>query len=251
MKGLLYRELYLQRKGIITILIVVLVCFGLGVLSYLSLLYGNLGKVYVADSGMSAEEVADTLFYLCSYGSAAIVMLMPAAAFELVAADFQVGWMRFQTSLPYKPIHYAAVKILMIGGQLLFGMGISVVLCLMSCAIFDRETPLGEMLVPVLLITMVCGTISVLMLLVALLFRSKTGIASGLFLVGMMMLVLIIIASMPQEVMLRIVEYFRTEIKGNVTAFLRRLLPWCVGVMSIVILGGLLAMTALFKRRER
>lgn len=249
MKGLFYRELYLQRKGILAVIVTFFVFNLLGLLLYLSLLYGNLGKIYASEEDI--QGLHSILFTVFTYFSSFIIMLMPAEAFGLIASDHAVGWMRFQRCMPFKPVHYTLVKMILMAAELAVGFVLAVANAFINRKIYGVNMPAEELILPIVLLVVLCCGVSLLMTVLTLLLRSKTGIAPALVLVALYVAFMFLLALMPEDVWTDLENWFMTTVKNDVMTFLKKLLPWALGIMAALLTGSFFAMNALFKRREK
>lgn len=249
MKGLFYRELYLQRKGILAVIITFFVFNLLGLLMYLSLLYGNLGKIYSSEEDI--QGIHSVLFGVFTYFSAFIIMLMPAEAFGLIASDYAVGWMRFQRCMPYKPIQYTIVKMVLIAAELAVGFVLAVSNAFINRKIYGVNMLPEELIMPIVLLMVLCCGASLLMMLLTLLLRSKTGVAPALVLIVIYIAIMFLLALLPEEVFIDLENWFMTTLKSDIMTFLKKLVPWALGIIAVLMIGSFFAMNALFKRREK
>lgn len=249
MKGLFYRELYLQRKGLIAVIITFFVFNLLGLLLYLSLLYGNLGKIYLTE--MDTHEMKNMLFGIFTYFTAFIIMLMPMEAAMTISSDYAIDWMRFQRCLPYKPAQHTLVKMILLLGELLAALVFAILNALVNRQIFSVTTPTGDIIIPIVLLAALCYVMSLVMEITALLTRSKTGVASAMILVGLYIIIIVTMAFLPEDVCTELEIYVMTTVKNDIWAFLKKLLPWALGIMAVMLTGSFFAMTALFTRREK
>lgn len=256
MIGLLYRELYLQRKGIISLICVFFSFIGLLLLVYLSLQYGNMHMLYDAEE---RAEMVNVIFIMSTYFPAFLIMLMPATSFETVASDFRVGWMHFQHCLPYKPMQYAAVKTILMAAQLLVGLLLGLGNAYVSSLIFDVPLDFSGTLVIILLLMTLCCTMSMLSILLTLLMHSPNANAVGAMGIAVYVGMILAIVLMPDSAMEKLEQFLTGGGDGEITianvvnkiaGWLKTLLPWCIGITTGVMVGGFFAMTALFKRRE-
>ncbi len=259
MTSLLYRELYLQRKGIIA-LIGVFFCFiSLMMLVYLSLLYGNMGILYDEEERTEMIAVISTIN---TFFPGFLALLLPANAFETVASDYAVGWMRFQRCLPYRPMQYAAVKIILMVAELLLGLALGLGNAVVSSRIFGLQLDFKGTLVMLLLLMTFCCVASLLSVLLTLLLRSKNGNVVAIMCIAAYIIGVVVFALLPESVYNKL-EAFLTAGNGNgdaqttmanviskVSDYLKTLLPLCLGITAAALTGGFFAMTALFKRRE-
>lgn len=249
MKGLFYRELYLQRKGILAVIITFFVFNLLGLLLYLSMLYGNLGKIYSSEEDI--QGIHSLLFGIFTYFSSFIIMLMPAETFGVIASDYAVGWMRFQRCMPYKPVHYTLVKMGLMAAELLVGFVLAVINAFINRKIYGVDMLPEELLLPIVLLMVLCCGMSLLMTILTLLTRSKTGVAPAMVLVALYVAFMFALALLPEEVWTDLENWFMTTIKGDMMAFLKKLVPWALGIIAVLLTGSFFAMNALFKRREK
>lgn len=249
MKGLIYRELYLQRKGIIAIVATFFVFNLLGLLLYLSLLYGNLGKIYSSEEDI--QGIHSVLFTIFTYFSSFIIMLMPAEAFGLIASDYAVGWMRFQRCMPFKPVHYTLVKMGLMVAELLIGFVLAIGNAFINRKIYGVNMLTEELILPIVLLVVLCCGVSLLMTVLTLLLRSKTGIAPAMVLIALYVVFMCLLALLPEEVWTDLDNWFMTTVKGDIMSFLKKVLPWALGIMAALLTGSFFAMNALFKRREK
>ncbi len=249
MKGLFYRELYLQRKGLLAVIITFFVFNLLGLLLYLSLLYGNLGKIYSSEEDI--QGIHSVLFTVFTYFSSFIIMLMPAEAFCLVASDYAVGWMRFQRCMPCKPIDYTIVKLSLIAAELAVGFVLAMGNAFINRRIYGVNMLAEELILPIVLLMVLCCGVSLLMMLLTLLLRSKTGVAPALVLVFLYMAFMFALALLPEEVWTDLEYWFMTTVKNDFMTFLKKLLPWALGIIAVLLTGSFFALNALFKRREK
>lgn len=256
MIGLLYRELYLQRKSITALISVFFVFIGLMLLVYLSLQCGNLGILYNAEDKAQMTEVIRTIN---TYFPAFLIMMMPAESFEIVASDYRVGWMRFQRCLPCKPEQYAAVKIILMAAELLLGLLLGLGNAYISSLVFGLDLDFSGTLVLILLMMTLCCTMSMLSILLTLLLRSKNGNAAGILIIALYVGAMIALMLMPDSAMEKLEHFLNGDgndeltiagMVSRIAGFLKTLLPWCISITAGVLIGGFFAMTALFKRRE-
>lgn len=256
MIGLLYRELYLQRKSIITLISIYFMFIGLLLLVYLSLQYGNLHMLYGAEDRTLMTE---TLYSIITYFPAFLIMLMPAENFEIIASDFRVGWMRFQYCLPYTPAQYAAVKIILIAAELLLGLMLCLGNTYLSSLIFHTQPNFSSILVLILALLALCCTLCMLFVLLTLKMRSENANVVAIVSVTLYIVLILATALMPDSAWLKL-ELFLTDngkteltianIVNKVTEYRTTLLPWCICITAGVLFSGFFAMTALFRRRE-
>lgn len=107
-KGLVFRELYLARKSIISVLGIFVVFMIMYVLIQMSMSFGNLAK-------LPAEEIENTrsgLYYLFLIIPSICVFVPMGAVTEIVSRDYASRWMPFQYSTPIKEEKYVLVKTL-------------------------------------------------------------------------------------------------------------------------------------------
>ncbi len=259
MTSLLYRELYLQRKGIIALIGVFFGFIGLLMLVYLSLLYGNMGILYDEEE---QKEMIEVIYTINTFFPGFLVLLMPAGAFETVASDYAVGWMRFQHCLPYTPMQYAAVKIILMVAELLLGLALGLGNAVVSSRIFGLNLDFKGTLVMLLLMMTFCCVASLLSVLLTLFLRSKNSNAVAIMVIAAYIIGVVVIALLPESAYEKL-EVFLTGAGGNgdaqitianviskVADYLKTLLPLCLGITAAALTGGFFAITALFKRRE-
>ncbi|MBO6303012.1 MAG: hypothetical protein J6N15_11300 [Ruminiclostridium sp.] len=110
--GLLYRELYLSRKSIITGIIMFAVFAAFGWLLLLSTQFGNLAKLFteleVTEEQMS--NIRDSVFLMMKGLPSLISMQFIFLTTELAGRDELVTWQRFARCSPVTPAKRAAVR---------------------------------------------------------------------------------------------------------------------------------------------
>lgn len=121
MKGLVYRELYLARKSILSVVGVFFVLMIMGLLIQMSFSYGNLAK-------LPADEIGDirgSIYYLFIIVPCACLFVPLGAITEVLMRDYASRWMPFQYSTPIKPEKYVFVKTAIATAILLCGFVLS------------------------------------------------------------------------------------------------------------------------------
>lgn len=128
MKGLIYRELYLARKSILSVVGVFFVLMIMGLLIQLSFSSGNLAKLPAEEMG----DIRGSIYYLFIIVPAACLFVPLGAVTEVLMRDYASRWMPFQYSTPVKPEKYVFVKTaivtaILLGGFVLSALGAVVV----------------------------------------------------------------------------------------------------------------------------
>lgn len=136
--GLIYRDLYLTRKDILTGLILFAGFAVFGWLVLLSFNYGNLGKIMTnvlmsGDGTLSPEaEEAFTnarkaIFFGMKFWPAILSMEFSILTTNIAAKDTMTSWHRYLHCTPVTPFRYAAVKtaVNVIMTAIAFGLSVS------------------------------------------------------------------------------------------------------------------------------
>lgn len=119
--GLVYRELYLCRKDLITSLVMFAGFAFLGFMLLLSFYYGNVGKILASiladgrgDALPDAQEVYERmrsgLFFAMKLSPELMIMGIAFSATNITAKDTKVSWLRYEHCTPVTPLRYSAVR---------------------------------------------------------------------------------------------------------------------------------------------
>ena len=120
--GLVYRELYLTRKTLLTGLIFFAVSAVICWLTLLSFNYGNIGRilndVMVSGDGTIAPDAPDiienmrrTMYLSVQFFPAVMSMQFLMSAADIAAKDTLTCWNRFEHCTPVTPLRFASVKL--------------------------------------------------------------------------------------------------------------------------------------------
>ena len=98
MKGLIFRELYLARKNLLSCSAIFLLFYGISCLTGLSLRFGNIAKY----ASPETREVLRTMLPGCLFACAAILIVTAGeATFQVCTKDLETPWLRYALASPW------------------------------------------------------------------------------------------------------------------------------------------------------
>ncbi|MBR3507315.1 MAG: ABC-2 transporter permease [Lachnospiraceae bacterium] len=109
MKGLIFRELYLARKNLLSCSAIFLLFYGISCLTGLSLRFGNIAKY----ASPETREVLRTMLPGCLFACAAILIVTAGeATFQVCTKDLETPWLRYALASPMGIRRYVGAKYL-------------------------------------------------------------------------------------------------------------------------------------------
>ncbi|MBP3337801.1 MAG: ABC-2 transporter permease [Lachnospiraceae bacterium] len=131
MKGLLYKEWCLGKKTFALFLTLSMVFTVLGILVFLSTMYGNLKTWPETEPG--SIKVFATMF---SYVPYILILFVATSVNQGIFMDCESGWMKYSYTLPQKPIVIVGTKylygLIVFACSFIFGLINAGFICLMS-----------------------------------------------------------------------------------------------------------------------
>lgn len=134
-KGIIYRELYLNRKRYIVGFVVYIAMLFIGVLLRMSMSFGNLAN---AD-----EEVFKSMdmvtYYMFTLATPVILIISLAETPEIIVSDHQTNWTRFSYTFPISPKETALYKTGISACGYLISVIVSIVNFCIFCPLCNRK----------------------------------------------------------------------------------------------------------------
>jgi hypothetical protein len=151
MKGLLYKEWCLGKRGFLLFLILALLFSVLGVLVCLSLQFGNL-KDMGEDIALETNVLAQVFFYV------PYLILLGACSrcLQTIYLDYDSGWMKYSYTFPLEVQKEVGVRYLVGGFCFLFALLYSLVNCAVISALSKISFTVETLKNQLLLLTLVC-----------------------------------------------------------------------------------------------
>lgn len=134
-KGLIFRELYLERKNYLLSGILVIVILTMGILMRLSMLYGNLASQPKED----LETLGLEIFYIFTYVPIFIMISQTIVNNNVFFLDCSSGWMKLSYTTPVSAKKYVGVTYLIKIGIVTFSIILNTVYSAILCKLFDRR----------------------------------------------------------------------------------------------------------------
>ncbi len=134
-KGIIYREIYLNRKRYIIGFAVYIAMIFIGVLFRMSMSFGNLAH---ADEEVfkSVDMVTYNMFTLAT---PVILIISFAEAPEIIVSDYKTNWLKFSYTFPITPKETALYKTAISVAGYLFSVIVSIINFCIFCPLCDRK----------------------------------------------------------------------------------------------------------------
>ncbi|MDE5772333.1 MAG: hypothetical protein K2I06_12035, partial [Ruminococcus sp.] len=153
-KGIIYRELYLNRKRYIVGFAVYVAMVFIGVLLRMSMSFGNLAN---ADEEVFTG-VDMVTYYMFTLATPMILIISFAETPEIIVSDRKTNWTRFSYTFPISPKEMALYKT----GITFTGYLISVIISIMNFCIFcplcDRKFDVFNFKIMMIMMFALCLT---------------------------------------------------------------------------------------------
>jgi len=134
-KGIIYRELYLNRKRYIVGFAVYIAMIFIGILIRMSMDFGNLAH---AD-----EEVFKSMdgvtYYMFTLATPLILITSFAQTSEIIVSDYKTNWLKFSYTFPITPKETALYKTEISFAGYLFSVIVSIINFCIFCPLCDRK----------------------------------------------------------------------------------------------------------------
>ncbi len=152
MKGLVYRELYLLRKQILSNVLVYILLLLFFSLIYIITYAGNLARI-------EDNNLIDSLYPMGYFlvGTVPVVSSVYGNN-ELIAGDYRSRWMQFSYTLPFSEKKIIVSKIVVRGMLLLFGFVLSVLGEVILAAAAKKEISFSHIRTLVVISSLFSGT---------------------------------------------------------------------------------------------
>lgn len=153
-KGVIYRELYLNRKRYIIGFVVYVAMLFVGVLIRMSMSFGNLANV-----GEEVFRSVDMItYYMFTLATPVILIISLAETPEIIVSDYKTNWLKFSYTFPISTRETALYKT----GISLTGFLISVIISTINFCIFcplcDRKFDVFNFKIMTIVIFVFCLT---------------------------------------------------------------------------------------------
>ncbi|MCM1507117.1 MAG: hypothetical protein NC177_08295 [Ruminococcus flavefaciens] len=153
-KGIVYRELYLNRKRYIIGFAVYVAMLFVGILLRMSMSFGNLANV----DEETFKSMDMLTYYLFTLATPVIFIVSFAETPELIVSDYKVDWLKFSYTFPVSPKETALYKT----GITLAGFLLSVVVSIINFTVFsklcDRKFDIFSFKIMLVIILVFCLT---------------------------------------------------------------------------------------------
>ncbi len=134
-KGIIYRELYLNRKRYIVGFAVYIAMLLIGVLLRMSMRFGNL-----ADTGEEVFKGMDMMtYYMFTLATPVILIISLAETPEIIVSDHQTNWLKFSYTFPISTKEMALYKTGISAVGYLISVIVSIVNFCIFCPLCDRK----------------------------------------------------------------------------------------------------------------
>lgn len=134
-KGIIYRELYLNRKRYIVGFVIYTAMLFIGILVRMSMSFGNLAH---AD-----EEVFRSMdvvtYYMFTLATPIILIISLAETPEIIVSDYRTNWTKFSYTFPISPKEMALYKTGISACGYLISVIVSIVNFCIFCPLCDRK----------------------------------------------------------------------------------------------------------------
>lgn len=134
-KGIIYREVYLNRKRYIVGFAVYLAMIFIGVLFRMSMSFGNLAHV--------DEEIFNSVdvvtYYMFTLATPVILIISFAETPEIIVSDYKTNWLKFSYTFPIAPKESALYKTAISFVGYLFSVIVSIINFCIFCPLCDRK----------------------------------------------------------------------------------------------------------------
>ncbi|MDE6781473.1 MAG: hypothetical protein K2J40_08450 [Ruminococcus sp.] len=151
-KGLIYREVYLNRKRYIVGIVVYIAMLFIGILIRMSMRFGNLANV--------DEEVFNGMdivtYYMFTLATPLILILSFSETPEIIVSDNASGWSKFSYTFPITSKEMALHKTCMTMGGYLISVVISIINFLICCPLCDRKFDVFNFKIMTILMFVTC-----------------------------------------------------------------------------------------------
>lgn len=139
MKGLIYRELYLARKTYIFGLLSYFVFLLFGVLTRLSILYGNLARL----DEESFRSINSASYWIFTLLPAVLIFFTLMGEGGVIVSDYQAKWNTFACTFPVSEKKQAAIKYGIKAVALVLSLIFSVINAAVISTLCDKDFDLG------------------------------------------------------------------------------------------------------------
>ncbi len=134
-KGIIYRELYLNRKRYIVGFVIYTAMLFIGILVRMSMSFGNLAH---AD-----EEVFRSMdvvtYYMFTLATPIILIISLAETPEIIVSDYRTNWTKFSYTFPISPKEMALYKTGMSACGYMISVIVSIINFCIFCPLCDRK----------------------------------------------------------------------------------------------------------------
>lgn len=174
MKGIVYREFFLSRKMIVLEFVFAFIIMVMGILTRLSILYGNMAKL---DSETLAS-VNKFTYYFFIYIPVIIMGCPFFGIIETTVADFQGRWMQLQYTMPVSESRWVGAKLIKNGILSLTAVFTGIVNAFIIKSISEKKITMiksGEIKI-FLIIIVIMYAISCVLMFMACRYKSYNGV---------------------------------------------------------------------------
>lgn len=163
MKGLIYREIYLSRKGCILTFSIAMFMMITGILIRLSMKIGNLANL----SSDSFEATDMMTYFMFSFFVPFLFFLLSSNGTEILSTDYKTKYMLFQYSMPVKEEKIVLAKYITIIGYTVVAFIPSFINAITIGELSDR--PLSKEVICMIFMIM-CGSMCFTLITMTLIF---------------------------------------------------------------------------------
>ncbi len=250
-KGLLIKEFYLRRKTLLFASLTFLLFMILAISVCLSLDYGNLA---------GSESFTHKDVTILAYADAGIAMLVLSINGETIAKDAKCHWNIFEYTLPISPQKLAAVRIGLVSGASIAGLGVAALCSRIIYALAHQQYTLAvfkNISVIAIIIFIIMVTVNVLYLKYKNPQKAANRFIIGFFLLyGMVMGIAMMYVSkigkqfseLSEE---ELNEVFKEKLLAPAAELRDALFPYMILIFAAVAAIGYFFFVRYIKRREK
>ncbi|MDE5558579.1 MAG: hypothetical protein K2J32_13005 [Ruminococcus sp.] len=153
-KGIIYRELYLNRKRYIVGFVIYVAMVFIGILVRMSMNFGNLA--HADEEVFSGMDVIT--YYMFTLATPLILIISFAETPEIIFSDYKSNWTRFSYTFPITPKEMALYKTGISFTGYLISVIISVINFCIFCPLCDRKFDIFNFKIMIVMIFCFCLT---------------------------------------------------------------------------------------------